>query len=97
MGSITTHFGKKGLTADDAIVFRLTKLGRSAKNWIVVTSDQRVQVEAHAKGAEVMPSEVFARQLETIFEQGGKIEKDNRLMSEQEVDEWLRFFGGNNK
>jgi uncharacterized protein len=93
MGTVTAHFVKLGRTADEAIISKLNKLGRSAKNQIVVTSDRRVQVEARASGAEVLPSEGFAKQLEAALEQRGSDGKENQPLSEQEVDEWLKVFG----
>jgi uncharacterized protein len=97
MGTVTAHFVKKGLTADEAIISRLNKMGRSAKNWIVVSSDHRVQVESRAKGAEVMLSEEFARQLEAAFKKGEKGEKNELALSEDEIADWLRLFGGKSK
>jgi uncharacterized protein len=94
LGTITAHFVKIGTTAESAIVFRLNKLGRAAKNWTVVTSDHRVQVEARASGAEVLPSETFAGQIEAAFAQGEKGAKEERSLSEGEVDDWLQTFGG---
>src|SRR5215510_9304953 len=48
LGAVTAHFVPLGKTADNAIRNHLKQLGKSAKNWIVVTSDHQVQVEARA-------------------------------------------------
>ena len=36
-GIVTAHFVRLGTTADSAIKIRLEKLGRAARNWIVVS------------------------------------------------------------
>ena len=64
LGTVKAHFVRAGTTADAAITRRLKKLGRSAKNWIVVSSDRQVQAEARGAHAEVLSSEEFARQLQ---------------------------------
>src|SRR6185369_15023593 len=45
-GVVTVHFVPVKSTADNAIRSRLKKMGKSAKNWTLVTSDRRVQLEA---------------------------------------------------
>src|SRR5215470_4210350 len=45
-GAVTAYFIRQGTTADDAIRDRLKKLGRSARNWTVVSSDRQVQANA---------------------------------------------------
>src|SRR5512134_3531141 len=58
-GAVTAHFVRLGDTADNAIRNRLKKLGRSAQNWTIVSSDRQVQAEAHAAHAEVVSSDAF--------------------------------------
>ena len=43
VGIVTAHFVRLGTTADSAIKNRLEKLGRGARNWIVVSSDREVK------------------------------------------------------
>lgn len=93
-GSVTAHYIRSGGTADDAIHARLGRLGRAARNWRVVSSDQTVQASAKAAKAQVLSSETFARDLIEIEEDspdGGDI-KDTGLSS-HEVDDWLLIFG----
>src|SRR5262245_2786427 len=45
LGAITAHFVRLGTSADNAIRNRLKKLGRSARNWTVVSSDRQVQTD----------------------------------------------------
>src|SRR5512134_2195825 len=54
VGAVTAHFVRLGTTADDAIRNRLKRLGKSAKNWTVVSSDRQVQAEARAAQAEIL-------------------------------------------
>lgn len=93
LGAVSAHFVKLGATADNAIRSRLKKLGKSAKNWIVVSSDRQVQAEARAAHAEVLTSESFAKILEQARDSAPK-STDERKLSQKEVDDWLKLFGG---
>ncbi len=90
-GRVTAHFVRLGTTADDAIRSRLKSLGRSAKNWTVVSSDRQVQAEAHAAHAEAVSSESFAGMLKQARDAAPKTSGARKLSSE-EVDEWLKLF-----
>ena len=95
VGTITAHFVLQGTTADDAIKRRLKKMGKSAKNWTVVSSDRQVQIEARSTGATILSSDAFAKQLKMARESAPKPAKDRKL-SQQEVDDWLKLFEGRN-
>jgi predicted RNA-binding protein with PIN domain len=91
MGLLTAHFVRKPLIADEAIRFRLKKLGKAAKNWTVVSSDRGVQKDAHAAGATLLSSEEFAAiVIEALRNQPPPARKSS--MSEQELEEWINFF-----
>lgn len=99
LGSVTARFVRQGTSADDAIRRRLANLGRAARNWTVVSSDQAVQVEARAVQAQVMASDAFARLLvqsldDSRADQG---ETPDAAVKPEEVDEWLQLFGSNEK
>jgi predicted RNA-binding protein with PIN domain len=97
LGAVIAHFVPLGTTADDAIRRRLRRMGKSAKNWSVVSSDRQVQADARAAGADVIPSEAFARQLKKARETAPKTAEERKL-SKQEVEDWLMLFkGGRNK
>jgi predicted RNA-binding protein with PIN domain len=97
LGAVIAHFVPLGTTADDAIRRRLRRMGKSAKNWSVVSSDRQVQADARAAGADVIPSEAFARQLKQARETAPKTAEERKL-SKQEVEDWLMLFkGGRNK
>ena len=91
LGAVTAYFVRLGTTADDAIRNRLKKLGKSAKNWTVVSSDRQVQANARAAHAEVTSSDSFAGMLKQARNSAPKPSSDRKISS-QEVDEWLKIF-----
>jgi predicted RNA-binding protein with PIN domain len=91
LGTVTAHFVPLGTTADDAIRSRLKKMGKSAKNWTVISSDRQVQAEARAAQAEVISSDSFAGTLKHARNTSPK-PTNNHKLSNQEVDEWLKLF-----
>jgi predicted RNA-binding protein with PIN domain len=91
MPLLTAHFVQLGSSADEAIRRRLKALGRSAKNWTVVTSDRQVQADARAAQAEIISSETFAALLREARASAPKPAKDRKL-SQDEVDEWMKLF-----
>ena len=95
-GSVTARFVGQGATEDDAIMGRLARLGRAARNWTVVSSDRQVRTAARAKHATSLRSEDFAVQLcEALDGSSRKTGEDPGMsVSPDEVDEWLRIFGG---
>ena len=93
LGAVNAHFVRLGTSADSAIRSRLKKLGKSAKNWIVVSSDRQVQAEARAAHAEVLSSESFAKILEQARNSAPK-PTDERKLTPKELDDWLKLFGG---
>ena len=95
-GSVTAHFVSIGTTADDAIRKHLKRLGKSARNWTVVTSDRQVQAEARAVYSEIIPSDSFAKLLRQTRGTASK-SPNERTLSDNEVEEWLRFFNEGNK
>lgn len=92
LGAVTAHFIRLGSTADSAIRTRLHKMGASAKNWTVVTSDHAVQVEARAVHAQVMTSEEFAHLVATADQGPGKNREKPDEPDDIQVEEWLELF-----
>ena len=90
LGSVTAHFVRLGTTADDAIRSRLKRLGKSAKNWIVVSSDRQVQADARTAHADVISSDSFAAMLKQV--RPATKASSERTLSPQEIDEWLKIF-----
>lgn len=98
-GRVTAVFVRSGSEADQAISARLRKMGRSAANWVVVSSDHLVQAEARALHAKSLSSEEFAQMVRSTlanaqeaFENTGM---DSGGLSENEIEEWLRIFRDN--
>lgn len=93
-GMVTARFVRAGSTADDAIRSRLTKLGRTARNWTVVSSDQAVITAARGAQAQSITSDVFARSLVQVLDETGLdvgTDKDIQLSSD-ELDDWMDLF-----
>ena len=91
VGAVTAHFVRLGNTADNAIRSRLKQLGKSAKNWTVVSSDRQVQTETRAARAEVISSDSFAGMLKQAHDSSPKPGNERKL-SPKEVDDWLKLF-----
>ena len=91
-GNVTAHFVRLAATADAAIKVRLEKMGRAARNWLVVSSDHAVQASARTVHADVISSEKFADLLKKSSPLKPKSDAESKLSSD-EVDEWLRLFG----
>jgi predicted RNA-binding protein with PIN domain len=93
-GRVRAHFVPQRLTADQAISTRVAKLGKSATDWVVVSSDRSVQAAAHEARAGVMPSEEFAKQIQAKLtaQSGEEAAIADEALSEHEVNEWLAIF-----
>jgi len=89
---VTAHFVRQGSSADAAIEIRLTRLGKTARNWTVVSSDRRVQQAARAVHASVLSSEEFAREMSGIKAMGSDQLKTETTLAPDEVEEWLDIF-----
>ena len=91
-GAVTAHFVRLGSSADAAVEDRLARLGGSARNWTVVSSDRRLQIAAQAVHAQAMPSEAFAREMTTALREQPAASPDEAGLSPEQVEEWLRIF-----
>ena len=92
---MTARFVLHGRSADDAILDRLQKLGRQARNYTLVSSDRVVATAGRAAHCQVLSSEDFARIIMSALEKDkqGANSGVEREMDPDEVDEWLRLFG----
>lgn len=95
-GSVIARFVREGATADQAIAHRLSRLGRSARNWTVVSSDRSVQAAARAAQARVISSQAFSLELAQALSVGNEeFEKDaEKGLDTDELQDWLDVFGG---
>ncbi len=91
-GMVTAHFIRQGSSADAAIEQRLLKMGKSARNWTVVSSDRRVQNAARAVHAQVVSSDEFAIQMRDAQTARQVKARQDVNVSPEEVEEWLSLF-----
>lgn len=91
-GQVTAYFVREGITADEAIMARLQALGKRAKNIRVVSSDRQVQAAGRAAHAAVVPSQDFARELQTLAAETPALDPRSRLLTTEELDEWEALF-----
>lgn len=92
LGTVRAHFVRLGQTADNAIRARLGSMGKSAKNWTVVSSDREVQSAARVNQAQYISCEEFVkalREARNSTPQGNTVDKK---ISAQEVEDWLKLF-----
>ena len=94
-GLVVAHFVRAGRTADEAIAFRLRKLGKTAPNWTVVSSDRAIQSAARYTGARIMSSSQFADLLfQTLNLSGGETDKKPQtVLDANDLTYWLDAFG----
>lgn len=94
-GQVTAIFVRQGLTADAAIRQRLIKLGKSASQWTVVSSDHAVQNAARLVHAQSLSAEEFSRLLQNSLAAGpAQPARDHQPeMSPSELAEWMSLFG----
>ena len=92
-GTLTIHFVRQGSSADAAIEVRLGQLGKRARNWSVVSSDERVQRAARATHAVTLTSEQFALEMSRARRAGTSRLKNEATLGPEEVEEWLKEFG----
>lgn len=92
LGTVRAHFVRLGQTVDNAIRVRLNKMGKSAKNLIVVSSDHEVQNAARVNGTPFISAEEFVKLLKTAITSTPKTSTDDKKLSAREVDEWLQLF-----
>ena len=96
-GRVTAHFVREGSTADTAIISRLRRLKKGARNATVVSSDHQIISEAKAMGAKLLRSEEFAQLLFESLDSGPEDTGGGPLLSSKEVDEWMDIFRNGNK
>jgi len=98
-GFVTAHFIRQGTTADSAIRNRLRRLGHSARNWTVVSSDREVTAASREAQAQVISADEFAQSLihQDEIEMSGLETDENLALSPEAVDEWLKLFENKNQ
>lgn len=98
MGSVKVQFARIGKSADEDIEARLEQLGKEARNYLVVSADQRVRRAARGAGAKDLSSEEFAKDLvATLTEKNEASKKVVKPLGEEklpadEVNMWMEMF-----
>jgi predicted RNA-binding protein with PIN domain len=95
LGTIKAHFISLGTSADSAMRTRLNNMGKSAKNWVVVSSDREVQSAAKVNDAKYISSEEFVKLFKDTLSAVNKKNRAEKTVSAKEVEEWLKEFGSN--
>jgi predicted RNA-binding protein with PIN domain len=91
-GAVTAHFVRQASSADAAIEIRLARMGKTARNWTVVSSDRRVQQAARAAHAGVLSSEEFTGEMSRLQAIGSSSTKHTATLAPDQVEEWLDIF-----
>ena len=91
-GQVMVHFVQSESTADAAIISKLRKLKKGARNITVVSSDHQIIAEAKSMGAVSLRSENFAEMMMENRKQ--KQEEAGPLLTSEEVEEWMNIFDG---
>lgn len=92
LGTIKAHFISLTSSADSTMRSRLNKMGKSAKNWVVVSSDREVQSAAKVNNAKFISSEQFVSLLQETLNAVNKKNREEKSISKKEVEEWLKVF-----
>lgn len=97
-GNVVSYFVPRGHSADDAILARLKSLGKSAANYVVISSDHMVQKNATENRAKIVTSEVFAGELKNTIQAGdGEDLSQDTAIDERDVNYWLDLFERNSR
>jgi predicted RNA-binding protein with PIN domain len=77
----------------DSRIIEMVEAERNKKSLVVVTSDRKLTSRVRASGARVMRSGEFRRMLDEIAENATDQEADTPKIKDDEMSEWLRYFG----
>jgi predicted RNA-binding protein with PIN domain len=86
-------FNARGGSDADSRVVEMVEAERNKKSLVVVTSDRKLTSRVRASGARVMRSGEFRRMLDEIAENTTDQEADTPKIKDDEMSEWLRYFG----
>ena len=92
-GRVTAYFIRQGRTADQAITARLNGMGRSARNWTVVSSERAVRHNANSFCARSISAEYFSLRLAQSGYTAGEQEPADFEIRKEEVEHWVSVFG----
>ena len=90
--SVRIFYSRQGSNADARII-EMVEAERNKKSLVVVTSDGKLTSRVRACGARVMRSGEFRRTLDETVETAPDQEPDAPNIKDDEMNEWLRYFG----
>jgi uncharacterized protein len=89
---VRIFYSRPGSDADSRVV-EMVEAERNKKSLVVVTSDRKLASRVRACGARVMRSGEFRRTLDETVETAPDQEPDAPNIKDDEMNEWLRYFG----
>jgi predicted RNA-binding protein with PIN domain len=89
---VRIFYSRPGSDADSRVV-EMVEAERNKKSLVVVTSDRKLTSRVRACGARVMRSGEFRRMLDEAAETAPDQEPDAPNIKDDEMNEWLRYFG----
>jgi predicted RNA-binding protein with PIN domain len=89
---VRIFYARIGSDADSRVV-EMVEAERNKKSLVVVTSDRKLTSRVRASGARVMRSGEFRRMLDEIAKNATDQEADTPKIKDDEISEWLRYFG----
>jgi predicted RNA-binding protein with PIN domain len=89
---VRIFYSRLGSDADSRVV-EMVEAERNKKSLVVVTSDRKLTSRVRACGARVMRSGEFRRMLDEIAENAPDQDADTPKIKDDEMSEWLRYFG----
>lgn len=93
--SVQVVFAAAHHSTADRILSERIRHERDATRWTVISSDRDVLETARRHGMQSMRASQFARMLETPpTQRPGPDEAADPRLTDEEVEEWLRLFGG---
>ena len=84
-------FAEPGSDADTRII-KLVEAARDRRGITVVTSDRNLQFQVRTRGASVMRSGEFRKQMASVIANAPRVE-DGEQVEIDDVNQWLRYFG----
>ena len=96
-GQVIAFFVHDNLTADKAIINRLTNIHDFARNWTVVSSDHWVQARARQFGARILSSNNFSKLIQGCKNEDIVVQTDTDEVPEDQIKEWLDIFSSKMK
>jgi uncharacterized protein len=91
-GRVKVVFVTDKTIADERIIKRIRTLGNAASNWVVITSDRRIQADARESRAKSMSSEEFAQKLAKTLDEDRSKRPSDQAMSDTELKSWMNLF-----